>query len=102
VTEQVVLTVRCLRRNHQVLRVVETTDAVFAEADRLAVAPKRSTWTPARWQLVRGRTRRCGCACGHSWLIATEDILRWHSAGYTEVALPPSRIGPIGPVRLGA
>jgi hypothetical protein len=99
----VVLTVKCQRRRHEVLTVVDEDGVLFAQANRLATTGwKRSEWTPARWQLVVGNSRRCGCACGHSWLIDGEDVARWRTAGYTEVRLPPSRLGPIGPVRLGA
>ena len=101
--ENAVLAVRCQRARHEVVKVPRTDDALYAEAHRLAVGRKRSQWTPASWQVAYGnRVRRCGCACGQSWLIADGDIRRWMDAGYTEVLLPAARVGCIGPVRLGA
>jgi hypothetical protein len=102
VTEDVVLTAYCQRRKHKVLTVIDRDGVLYGEADRIAVGPKRSSWTPGSWQMVAGRWRRVGCACGQSWHVGVEDIVRWRAAGYTKVLLPPSRIGPIGPVRLGA
>jgi hypothetical protein len=101
--ENAVLTVKCQRAWHEVLTVTSADGALYAQAPRLAVGPKRSQWTPASWQVAHGnRARRCGCACGQSWLIADGDVRRWIDAGYTEVIPPAARIGRIGPVRLGA
>lgn len=102
VAETVVLTLRCRRRTHELATVVETGDAMFLDARRLAVGRERSRWTPARVRLARGACWRCGCACGQSWLVGTSDVLRWLGAGYTEVIFPPARVGRIGPVRHGA
>ncbi len=103
-TDTVHLTILCQRKWHEVLTIAGPGAPPRAEARRLVVGRKRSSWTPGSWQVTAGhhRTRRCGCACGQSWLIADEDILRWLNAGYTEVVLPAARIGAVGPVRLGA
>jgi hypothetical protein len=101
--ENVVLIVKCQRAHHEVLKVTGADAALYAETRRLAVGRKRSQWTPASWQVADGNhARRCGCACGQSWLIADGDIRRWLDAGYAEIILPAARIGRIGPVRLGA
>ena len=103
-SERVLLAIRCRRNWHVVLTTTGDPAAPRAEAGKLAVGRKRSSWTPGSWQVTAGHAgaRRYGCACGQSWLIADGDILRWLSAGYTEVVLPAARIGRIGPVRLGA
>jgi hypothetical protein len=95
-----VLVYRCGRRKHLVARLVAEDGVLYVEAERVAVDDhKRSSWTPGRWQVRRGHAQRCGCACGHSWLLFDDDTLKWLDDGYREMHLPAARMNHNGPVR---
>lgn len=92
--EPILLTGRCERRLHRMLRVLEAPDAVVIDADLFCVGREAETWTPMRRRLdpVNGRVSRYGCKCRTSALVSDREIWDLILSGYSRWLIAATNI----------
>jgi hypothetical protein len=82
VSGTVLLDLRCFRRRHLILRVVDAgAGGLLIEAPRYSAGLTKSTWVAASFSLRRGSGRRYGCACGPSVLLADAQLAEAIASG---------------------
>lgn len=80
----VLFTLRCDRRRHVVVEVVEEDGVRWVKVPLFAAGRNRSTWRPERF-VLDGGGRRYGCKCGNrGWVIYDQALIAAIADGHRE------------------